>query len=134
MREYEDANGLQYLGKFNGEVRYIPKSTDESTILGVVDSLKGADCDEGAVRIALYEIWLTTKHEKTSEADRDAMLMVYVKRLTDYPAQAIWLVLSEISQESKFFPAWAEIKERLDALMGWRSELIGALRRVLKKL
>ena len=48
-----------------------------------------------------------------------AQILIYARKLADYPADAVLTVLRTQPDQSKFWPAWAELKERLDART-WR--------------
>lgn len=134
VKAFERENKCVHLGFFAGKSTYIPIATleDAHKVRQVVDALIGQYMNERIVRSSLFEIWLTTKHEKMNTDDRDAMLSVYVHRLSDYPEAHIKLVLTEYSQTEKFFPSWAELQSRLDALGGWRAGLLFALRKLFK--
>lgn len=117
----------------NGVNYYIPNSISDNRLLEAATALKHNSLDTGEVRRALYEIWLTTKHRKMEEADRDAMLMVYTQKLSHYPKETVVLVLKELSDHAPFFPAWSEIKEKVDEYGGQRLALLNSLRNVYKK-
>lgn len=131
---HEEKNGLVYLGKILGASRYIPFDTSRQLVSTAVEQLRGEALDSGTIRAHLFELWLTTKHEKMSPDDRDAMLMLYVKRLADFPRHAAVTVLMTLSQTCKFWPAWSEVQEQLDAILNDRATLIHALRLVIPKL
>lgn len=137
MRALEARDGLIYLGAISEPttVYYLPRDADlTARMKDVVQSIAPVPIDTGEARLALYELWLTTRHERLSTEDRDAQLILYAKRLADYPAEHSELVLGELAQTAVWFPPWADIRARLDALSGWRARLTAALRRVHMRL
>lgn len=134
MIEFQKRNNLIYLGAIAGQVFYVPADITTDRIAHVATELNGEPMDSAAARLALYELWLTTKHKQMSQADRDAMLMVYVGRLAHYPAHAVQYVLAHMGAKYQFFPSWSEIEDELSDIMGWRFHLITALRNLHRKL
>lgn len=133
IRDFEERTSTSYFGHFDHRVWYVPNDIPLPRIVEAAEELKPVPADTGEMRVALYQLWLTTKHEKLNQDDREAMLTVYTKRLSEYPADFVAYVLSDLSDNCKFFPSWAEIKEPLTGLMGWRSVMLSALRRLHKK-
>lgn len=133
MRAFGAANSLLYLGYIDGALRYLPADIPRQRILDAAAMLQDPVEDSGETRAALYELWLTTKHEKTSAVDRDAMLLVYASRLSQYPTETVKVVLGALSTTSMWFPAWSEIHTRINALTGNRVSLLTALRLFLNK-
>ena len=118
----------------NGRVLYLPRSTPRSKVMDVVRQIEPVPADRDKVLPALYALWLSTKHEKMSEEDRNAMLTLYADGLAAYPAEAVDAIVAEMRETQKFWPAWMEIVERLDRITGWRGRIIRALRRLYLKL
>jgi hypothetical protein len=123
--------GLLYLGWVDGAVQYVPNSLTRENVTQAAAMLADPANDTGTIRAALYELWLITKKEKMLPEDRDAMLMVYARRLAEYPVEVVAVALGAISLKSTFFPAWAEIQTEIDALTGQRNRLLAALRLLL---
>jgi hypothetical protein len=71
--------GLLYLGWVDGAVQYIPNSITRQDATMLADAVN----DTGTIRAALYELWLITKKERMLPEDRDAMLMIYARRLRE---------------------------------------------------
>jgi hypothetical protein len=134
QRNFERRNNMIYLGSIGGTVRYVPNDILPEQIMYVVDSLSGHPMDSGEMRRALYELFLTTKHKQMTQADRDAMLMIYVERLSAYPSSVVEIVLRNFTSKNPFFPAWSEIEAELRQIMGWRFDMIAALRILYHKL
>lgn len=133
MRAFGADNSLLYLGYFDEAVQYLADDIPRQRILDAAAMLQDPVDGSGKTRAALYELWLTTKHEKTSIEDRDSMLMVYANRLSQYPAGAVMVVLGALSTSSMWLPAWSEIHTRINALTGGRAALLTALRLFLSK-
>lgn len=132
--DYELRNNLAYLGRFLGAIWYLPRDIETNTLMSAANLLRHRSEDNAALRLAVYQLWLVTKHEKMSEADRDAMILVYVDRLASYPPAAVQSVLALLATTAKFFPAWSEIDELLGEVVGDRHQLLAALRRAIMKL
>lgn len=126
-RTFCETNHALYLGKILGRHCYINRSTDPAAIRRVVDDLRtGRELPEH--RVALYSLWLCTKHEKMNGEDRNAMLTLYCRNLAAYPVEAVKVVIMELVETSTFFPAWSEIAEKLTRHTRQTSDLVTALR------
>lgn len=134
IKKIEHKDQLIYLGHFNDAVQYLPASLTRQQVIDTVSALTPQPTDSPAIRAALFEIWLTTKHEKMPPEDRNAMLKIYADRLSVHDPSHVALVLAEISETEIFFPAWAEIQKRLNSLQGWRAKIKSSLRLLLRKL
>lgn len=130
MKAFEQDNQVSYLGFFKGANRYVPTAMTVAEIRGIAEQIAHPVQDTGDVRVAIYQLWLTTKHEKMNEQDRDAMLMTYVERCARYPQAAVLSVIETFSETKHFFPSWAEFKAALDEFSGWRASMVSALRRL----
>jgi hypothetical protein len=133
MRSFEMENDLRYLGWADGAIQYLPKTVTRGAITDVAGSLTDPVNDTGLIRASVYELWLTTRHEKMTPEDRDAMLILYAKRLTGYPQGVVEVVLGMIVITSKWFPAWSEVQSEINVITGARVSLLTALRRFLAK-
>lgn len=134
MKDFEKVYDVMWLGYINGGHQYLPRSTTRAKVREAVNMLCDEPADSAEIRVALYELWLTTKHEKMNAEDRDAQLAIYCKRLAEHPAEHVRLVLSDLSREAKFFPAWSDIQERLDRIRGPRAALTAGLRNAYRKI
>jgi hypothetical protein len=130
MKEFEAEHKVRYLGYFDGYVQYIPLSVTIAVMTEIVEMLQNPSQNSDKIKNAIYELWLTTKHEKLSEDDRTNLLAIYFTKLKMYPPQSVAFVLRDFSDTSHFFPSWAEIKVVLDKHSGWRNQLIRCLRAV----
>jgi|DEB0MinimDraft_12_1074336.scaffolds.fasta_scaffold16781_3 hypothetical protein len=133
MKAFEKANSVRYLGFFNGFVQYMPLGITTDQMSLAVDHVQSSTVHSDALKSAIYELWLTTKHEKLSEDDKAALLGIYFNKLKMYPTASVQIVMREFGDKSHFFPSWAEIKTELDTHSGWRIQLVNALRRIVKK-
>lgn len=133
MKAFEADRDCIYLGWVAGEIWYLPNRIARSSVEAVLDMLASPDMDTAFIRAALYELWLTTRHEKMDPADRDAMLMIYVRRLAAYPEDAVRAVLLDLSHNQKFWPTWSEIETKFVNLIGWRAQMVMALRAYAQK-
>lgn len=73
--------------------------------------------------------WLATMNaalvpSRDGENETRLRLAVYVDRLRNYPADVTSQALGEWPDRSKFWPAWAELREQLERLAGPRRALI----------
>lgn len=130
---FERKHSCQYFGFVRGEVWYLPNATTPEAIKRVADALNPEPADSEFIRLALYQIWLTTRHEKMPVEDRDAMLTIYVQNLSAYPVNAVRAVLTGMANDALFFPAWSEINAALTGILGWRGQLLTALRNYATK-
>lgn len=76
----------------------------------------------------LVELKLLTKARPEQAVDQEAQLLLYGKKLAEYPADVVRKVLTTQPNILLWWPAWAELKERLDLYSQRRCRLIEALR------
>ena len=134
QRAFEHTQNAFWLCHLFGSNWFLPNETTLDTIKNVASLLSIQKQDNGIIRRALLELWLTTKKEKTNEEDRDAMIMLYVDRLSQYNADYVALVLRDFSDNALFFPAWSEIRSKLEHTIDDRTKLLHSLRRAHAKL
>ena len=77
----------------------------------------------------LGELRLLVPPVNMSEQTMEAQIMLYQRKLADYPADVVRRVLSTQANISKFWPAWSELKERLDLFTARRLRLRDALQK-----
>lgn len=92
---------------------------------GVCVRMSGADVLQ---RLAALKA-LTVPRNATAD-DVAFQAKLYARLLSDYPADVVRYVLETQPGVSKWWPAWAELKERLDLYAGHRTLLRDALRRL----
>lgn len=68
-----------------------------------------------------------TKTRPEHEFDLQAKLQVYAENLAAYPADVVRHVLRTQSSVGVFWPAWAELKDRLEMHASYRARLLHAL-------
>jgi hypothetical protein len=74
----------------------------------------------------LKELKATTRPTPGTTDDLEAVLVAYLKRLKDYPADVIRHVLT--THDSPWWPAWHELKERLEMHTYRRRMMLEALK------
>ena len=75
----------------------------------------------------LGELKLTTASRPDQGDDLEALLKVYQRKLQEYPADVVRAVLTTQADLSKWWPTWAELKERLDTRTNRRRVMLTAL-------
>ncbi|MFD2175671.1 hypothetical protein [Rhodobacter lacus] len=133
MKDFERRTETNFLGSMNGEIWYLPNDTPRAAILEAAATLKVPRRDPRPILGALKRLWLSTKHEKMSEADRDELFRAYADRLSSYPEEACASVLISIERTSKFFPAWSDIESALSERLGWRGTALQNLRGYIQR-
>lgn len=74
----------------------------------------------------LAEVQLITVSPSYGEVETGLQLRAYVDRLGAYPADVTRDVL--LGWDGRFFPAWADLKERLDHAQAQRVRMLNAVR------
>ena len=85
--------------------------------------MTGAECQK-----ALAKLRLMTKVRNESTEDIRLTLMFYEEELRSYPADVVRHVLGTQKNISPWWPAWSELKERLDLYSWKRRKLVDALK------
>lgn len=75
----------------------------------------------------LTQMKLETKSRAEDGGDVQGQFVAYARRIAEYPADVVREVLGTQSGRGIFWPAWAELKERLDAKSSYRRKLLHAL-------
>lgn len=75
----------------------------------------------------LGELKLLTKCRPEHTYDLEAQIAIYERRLQEYPADVVRKVLTTQPNMGIFWPAWAELKERLDVHSARRRVLLSTL-------
>lgn len=75
----------------------------------------------------LGELKLTTMSRADQGHDLEAQLKIYARKLQEFPADVVRHVLTSQSSHSKWWPTWAELKDRLDFGLRRRLKLKEAL-------
>lgn len=69
---------------------------------------------------------LTSRFSR-DDADADIQLMAYTTKLREYPADVALQALREAPDRSSKWPAWADLKGRMDFLVRKRREMYAAV-------
>jgi hypothetical protein len=75
----------------------------------------------------LTQMKLETKSRAEDGGDVQGQFVAYARRIAEYPADVVREVLGTQSGRGIFWPAWAELKERLDAKSSYRRKLLHAI-------
>jgi hypothetical protein len=75
----------------------------------------------------LGEIKLMTAARPEQAQDLEVQLMLYARKLAEYPADVVRKVLTTQAEHCRWWPTWAELKERLDPLNPRRGAIQDAL-------
>jgi len=90
--------------------------------------------DRQLIAQALLKLRALTASRNTGDLDLDLTLEAYAEKLAEYPADAVVQALNEAPDQSTWFPAWHELKIRLDYLTENRRLILNAIDRELAKL
>ncbi len=133
QKAFEQKHDVIYLGVFLDNHWFIPSALPDENFNGALVRLSKPNDRPFDVKKALYELWLTTRHQDLTDQDTKAMLNVYFERLKDYRATAVLLVLQEFSESSKWFPSWSEISDRLTIYQGEQFRMFRLLSKIRAK-
>lgn len=84
--------------------------------------MDGAKCLE-----MLTELKRLTRPSPGSTTDLEEQMVAYLKRLLEYPADVVDYVLRTQATSSPWWPAWAELQERLEILTYRRRHMLKAV-------
>jgi hypothetical protein len=90
--------------------------------------------DRQLIAQAMLKLRALTASRNTGDLDLDLTLEAYAEKLAEYPADAVVQALNEAPDRSTWFPAWHELKVRLDYLTENRRLILNAIDRELAKL
>lgn len=105
----------------------IKPNSDLSSISKVTDTLV-APATPDQILEWLAELAAITVPRKQGEEDASFSVAAYGKRLTQYPADVVRQALEEMGDTQTFFPAWAEMKKKIEGLLGDRGQIVGEVR------
>lgn len=89
-------------------------------------SLKPAD--RATVERALTELALLTKAREADDQTEQMRAALYMARLSEYPGDAVIRACRDWADHSPWWPAWAELRERLEARVRTRRLMLDAAR------
>lgn len=131
--DYQAKTDTWHLGKFKDFIWHIPKRIDPEKLQNAIDAVTPIYTDNMGVRQALIELWLVTGHERLTDSEREKMLNLYNKKLSEYEPAAVRVVLSEMAETRTWWPSWAEIQSALGPYSNDNLRLHHALKNVQKK-
>ena len=79
-------------------------------------------------QIAKALLKLRASH-RNEGGDIDIILEAYVEKLREYPRDAVLESLGKMSDQSKWFPSWAEIKDDVEFRCQHRVQMLAAIER-----
>ena len=120
--------GSAWFGIFDGLDHLIPIDTPDHVLEEAEIRVGGVTDRDPRIMQGLVSLWLTTKHEKLSEADKEDTLKEYDRKLSGYPPHLALAAISDAASHH-FFPSWSQMEENLTAHGGWRISMIFALQR-----
>ena len=81
----------------------------------------------------LFKVKNLTKHRKQSDSEMEMQLRTYAAELRRYPRDATLKALDRISDDHEFFPAWKEIRLRVEFHCRRRQTLMNEIDRALDR-
>jgi len=90
--------------------------------------------DRKLVGQCLVKLRALTATRNLGDFDLDLTLEAYADKLMEYPADAVVQALNEAPDRDKWFPAWADLKTRLDYHTTDRRLVVQCLDRKIAKL
>lgn len=76
---------------------------------------------------AITAMGMLTANKAGDEVSLDLRLEAYVQKLSGYPADVALSAVNGWSEKSKWWPAWAELREECENLMIQRRQMLAAL-------
>jgi hypothetical protein len=106
-------------------VAYRASETNEEAIAILEASLMPVD--QETLERALTELALLTKAREDDSETEDMRAALYMGRMSTYPADAVIHVCRSWANDNVFWPAWAELRERLESRVQERRKMLDAL-------
>ena len=94
---------------------------DFQAALAVLDRAD-ASADDVWITAALTKVALLCTRKPGGEAVTEATFDAYLSKLRELPADCVLTALAQWPDRSKWFPAWAELKEQIDTLSLYRRQ------------
>jgi hypothetical protein len=82
----------------------------------------------------LIKLRALTAHRNEENANLELISEAYIDKLMQYPADAVIQALNEAPDRDKWFPAWHDLKVRLDYLTTDRRLMVNAIDREIARL
>ena len=92
-----------------------------------------APAQDDEVYKALMKVKLLTKARKQSDGELEMQLRTYAAELKRYPRDATLKALDRISDDYEFFPAWKEIRQRVEFYCRRSQSLLNEIDRALHR-
>src|SRR5690606_24011321 len=108
-----------------------PRQPDFSGALAFYETAS-APATEDQIEAALATL-STLVRRGGAFGDEDLLVGAYVAKLRQYPADVVMFVLNRWADQSQWWPAWKELKEKLDLFAWRRSFVMDALRHEIGK-
>lgn len=77
---------------------------------------------------AVTELAVLTKYREGGGQPEQMLVTLYMQKLSEYPADAVLAVCRSWANENVFWPAWSELRERLEARVSQRRKMLEAVR------
>ncbi len=84
--------------------------------------------DREAATKALMGMALLTKSRLEDGQTEELRVRLYLEKLQQYPADAVIRVCEEWTNSNTFWPAWSELRERLEARVSQRRKMLEAVK------
>ncbi len=111
------------------------KGAPKKDIAAAIEVLEAADqpCPSHIAAAAITALRLRTHARKEHADDLKALVTLYIDDASDYPADVVVNGCKKWAENSKWFPAWAELKIVLDEAAFERRAILKALEEWNKK-
>ena len=100
-----------------------------SQILDLCEAPERSTVIEGLIKLRAL-----TAHRNEENANLELISEAYIDKLMAYPADAVVQALNEAPDRDKWFPAWHDLKDRLDYLTTDRRLMVNCIDREIAKL
>ncbi len=116
-------------GRFLGVTKTYSLAADPAALDEARETVEGAmaPMERDELVKCLGQLRALTAAKNTGETDLKLVLSAFASRLTRWPADVVREVLESQSSISKWWPAWAEVEERLVELAAPREALLATL-------
>jgi len=98
------------------------KTQAQRAVEATLSTVNGNEC-----RKLLAEMKYLTRQKAEATEDIAAQIEIYARRLEAFPPDIVRYVIRTQTDESPWWPAWSELKARLDPLMVARKRKLAAL-------
>lgn len=135
LHQFQQVNNCMFLGVFFNTTWYVPRTITKEKIKKAAQIASPYQEDKHQrITEALKSLWLTTKHEKLDQRDREQLFKTYADQLQDYQLAPVLDALKQAGRDEKFFPAINELMTRVEMTLSNSARLVKALRFTYRKL